>query len=90
LNESRLFFVYLLQNAAGRFYIGSTDDLTRRVHEHNDPDNHSTYTGKNGPWTLVWSEPHPTRAAAMKREKQIKAMKSALWIRRHLLNELAS
>jgi predicted GIY-YIG superfamily endonuclease len=35
---------------------------------------------------LVWSEEHPTRSSAMARERQVKAKKSARWIRENLLN----
>jgi len=81
-----MFTVYIIQNPKGRFYVGQTDDLDRRLAEHNDPTRaKSKYTAKHGPWTLVWSEPHPTRSEAMRREKQIKAMKSSRWIREHLL-----
>jgi len=38
-----------------------------------------------GLWHLVWSESHPSRASAVIREKQIKSMKSAKWIRESLL-----
>ena len=82
-----MYWVYLLQNPAGRFYIGQTDDLAMRVTNHNRTDNCAgKYTRKNGPWQLVWSEAHPSRSAAMARERQIKAMKSAKWIRENLLN----
>ena len=81
-----MLWAYILQNPAGRFYVGHTDDLEARLLRHNCTDNASTYTRKNGPWVLVWSEAHETRATAMAREKQIKAMKSAAWIRRELLN----
>jgi predicted GIY-YIG superfamily endonuclease len=82
-----VFWVYILENPANRFYIGQTDDLETGLQNHNRTDKIAgKYTRKNGPWRLVWSEPHPTGAAAMAREKQIKAMKSARWIREHLLN----
>ncbi len=82
-----MFFVYILQNRAGTFYIGHTENLPQRLESHNDTGrNHGKFTRKNGPWELVWSEAHPTRAAAMARERQIKAMKSARWIREELLN----
>ena len=81
-----MFHVYILENAAGRFYIGQTDDLGRRIAEHNDPaGGRSKYTVKNGPWRLVWSESHATRSEAMQREKFIKSRKSAAWIRQYLL-----
>jgi putative endonuclease len=83
---SDCFWVYILENPQGRFYIGSSDDPQRRLAEHNSDLGHVTFTHKHGPWALVWSEPHPTRAAAVARERQIKAMKSAAWIRRELLH----
>jgi len=81
-----MFWVYVLQNPLGRLYVGHTDDLDARLLRHNRADNRSTYTRKNGPWELVWKEPHPTRGAAMAREQHIKGMKSAAWIRRELLD----
>ncbi|MCH8880279.1 MAG: GIY-YIG nuclease family protein [Planctomycetes bacterium] len=81
------FHVYILQNHVGKFYTGHTDDLTRRLGEHNSADGPLTkYTLKNGPSRLVWSEQHTTRSEAIGRERQIKAMKSARWIREELLN----
>ncbi|MBI3469452.1 MAG: GIY-YIG nuclease family protein [Planctomycetes bacterium] len=81
------FWVYVLENPTGHFYVGHTDELPRRVAEHNEVDRGQvTYTHKHGPWTLVWSEPHADRASAVRRERQIKRMKSARWIRQYLLN----
>ena len=77
----------MLENPAGRFYVGSTDDLERRVAEHNSEEKvFWKYTHKNGPWRLVWAESHKTRGDAMKREKQIKRMKSGKWVSENLLN----
>ncbi|XOV69903.1 MAG: GIY-YIG nuclease family protein [Verrucomicrobiota bacterium] len=82
-----MFWTYILENLDGKFYIGHTEDLTRRIQIHNDPNEPGTrFTPKNGPWNLVWSEEHPTRACAMARERQIKRMKSAKWIREVLLS----
>jgi predicted GIY-YIG superfamily endonuclease len=82
-----MFTVYILQNAAGKFYIGHTDDVAVRLANHNRTDKiDGKYTRKNGPWHLVWSEPPETRSAAIHRERQIKNMKSARWIREQLLN----
>ena len=81
------FWVYILQNPRGKFYIGQTEDLTARVEFHNRTDSiDGHFTRKNGPWKLVWSEPHDSRQSAMKREREIKRMKSAKWIRENLLN----
>ncbi|HLW63971.1 MAG TPA: GIY-YIG nuclease family protein [Gemmataceae bacterium] len=86
-DERTTFWVYILENPLGKFYIGSTDNPQRRECEHNDAGfGRVTYTHKNGPWRLVWKEAHPSRSAAVSRERQIKRMKSAKWIRAHLLN----
>jgi predicted GIY-YIG superfamily endonuclease len=82
-----MFWVYLLQNPAGKFYLGHTDDLELRLHSHNRTDRTlGKFTRKNGPWELVWSEEFPNRTAAAARERQLKSMKSARWIREVLLN----
>ena len=82
-----MYYVYILQNRDSRFYIGHTDDLASRLASHNRSDKLlGKFTRKNGPWELVWSEQHATRASAVARERQIKGMKSAVWIREHLLN----
>ncbi len=82
-----MFHAYILANPPGRFYIGHTDNLEVRLANHNRTDRMAgKFTRKNGPWILVWSEPHPTRALAMAREKEIKAYESARWIRETLLN----
>ena len=73
-----MFWVYILENPQGRFYVGCTDDLPLRLESHNRTDKVlGKFTRKNGPWELVWSEEHPSRPSAMKRERQIKSMKSA-------------
>ena len=82
-----MFWVYILGNPAGKFYVGQTNDLDRRIKDHNLPsDGTGKYSRKNGPWQLVWSEKHSTRSSAMIREKFIKSRKSSEWIRLHLLN----
>ena len=87
LRGQMAFWAYILRNAKGRFYIGQTEDLPERLKSHNRTDAVlGRYTRKHGPWALVWSEEHPTRASAMARERQIKQMKSARWIRENLLN----
>jgi putative endonuclease len=81
-----MFWVYVLQNPAGRFYVGHTDDLERRVKSHNRTDKIvGKFTRKNRPWTLVWMEERPDRSSATRREQEIKRWKSARLIRERLL-----
>ncbi len=77
------YFVYILQSASTQqYYVGHTDDLQKRVAQHNDPEyTLTTFTKKHkGPWLLVYSETFSTRADAMKRGRQIKAKKSRRYI----------
>jgi len=67
---------YILQSTtSGRYYIGSTTDLERRISEHSR--SHSLATRGRGPWKLVHSEPFVTLLEARRREIEIKRWKSA-------------
>ena len=68
-------FVYILQSMQnGRYYIGSTDDLERRLQDH-EAGNTAT-TRHNKPWKLVYSERLLTLAEARRRERKIKSWKN--------------
>ena len=83
-----VYWVYILVNAAGKFYIGQTHDLADRLKSHNSEGvAEGKFTRNNGPWRLVWQEEHSNRASAMAREKQIKAWKSSRMIRLKLLGQ---
>ena len=83
-----MFWVYVLQNSRGKLYVGHTGNLVERLKDHNRTDCfEGHFTRKNGPWTLEWSETHESRGSAVRRERQIKRMKSAKWIRKNLLNK---
>ena len=81
-----MFWVYVLENPRGKFYVGQTENIALRVQDHNRTDCfEGHFTGKNGPWKLVWWETHNSHGSAVQRERQIKRMKSSKWIRAHLL-----
>jgi putative endonuclease len=72
--------IYILQSeTTKRFYIGSTDDLPRRLQEHNR--GHTPSTRGRGPWKLVHQEQCDSLADARRRELAIKRWKSARMIR---------
>lgn len=77
------YYVYILRNPKGRIYVGQTNDLKRRLFEHNDADFHGTlYTKRfTGPWVLVYSEEYKTRSEAMMREKFFKMGRGREFIR---------
>jgi putative endonuclease len=90
LKSEEKYWVYILENPQGGFYIGSTGNIDNRIARHNaEEKSGEKFTHKHGPWLLVWKEQHPSRSSAMKREKQIKAMKSSKWIREELLKKEA-
>ena len=62
--------VYVLQNREGRFYVGLSDDLLRRVREHND--GQSQWTKGRGPWSVVWQSQELTLTEARKLENRLK------------------
>ena len=66
------YFVYVIQNEGdGSLYKGITNNLERRVRQHNIGKNLST---KNrGPYKLVYFEECLNRAEARKREKYFKS-----------------
>ena len=62
---------YILQCADGSFYTGWTNDLEKRVADHN-AGRGAKYTKGRGPVTCVYAEEFPTKEEAMSREYQIK------------------
>ena len=65
------FYVYILRLSNNQLYVGSTEDLARRFAEHQVGSGGRT-TALFRPLELVYSEPHPDRASAVKRERQLK------------------
>ena len=67
------FYVYMVRCSNGALYTGMTTDVPRRVGEHNAARG-ARYTAVHAPVDLVWTEAHPDRSSAMKREAQIKRL----------------
>ena len=65
------FWVYILRCSDGTYYTGHTDDLERRVAQHQSGTIEG-YTHERRPVTLMFSEDFPTRLEALERERQIK------------------
>ncbi len=70
------YFVYVLQSERdGRFYIGSTEKLSRRLREHKHGKTKSLRSRR--PLRLVYVETVDTGEEARKREKQLKSFKGS-------------
>ncbi len=68
------FYVYILKCKDGSLYTGSTADLAKRLHQHNNAKNGAHYTKIRRPVTLAHSERLKTYADARKREGEIKRL----------------
>ena len=66
------FYTYIVASQRnGTLYVGSTDDLQRRMEEHRDHARDG-FTAKYGCTMLVWYEVHESRDEAFRRERRIK------------------
>jgi predicted GIY-YIG superfamily endonuclease len=81
------FTVYILELQDGRHYVGQTNDLHRRLQEHQD--GRSPFTSKFGFKKLLYSETYSTRANAMKRENFLKSGQGRQWIKSKLTEQSA-
>jgi len=77
------FTVYIIESlSTGKRYVGQTNNLQRRLAEHNNPDhNPGKYTSKHaGPWKLIHQEQYSSRSEAMKRERWLKSGTGRQWL----------
>ena len=70
------FWVYILECADGSYYVGHTDNLEKRLAEH-EQNTFKCYTSYQLPVKLVFCSEFSTRDDAFARERQIKG-----WSRR--------
>ena len=82
------FYTYILKNNKGKVYIGQTNNLKRRIEEHNEIG--FGYTSKHRPWILIYKEEFCTRKDAMNRERFLKSGIGRDWIKNNLLSTPSS
>ena len=82
-----IYYVYILLSLKDKkFYIGFTNDLKRRLKEHNSGKN--TSTKLISPFQLLYYEAHLSKADAMKRERYFKTTKGKSTLRQMLRDSL--
>lgn len=72
-------YVYVIQSETGLSYIGQTENLEKRLQQHNL--GKSGYTKRCKNWRLVYSEEFSTRKEAMLREAELKSSKGRKFVR---------
>ena len=71
-------FYILYSERLDRYYVGYSNDIQRRISEHNRKK--GKYTDYGIPWVLIYSEVYESKKAAMDRERYIKSRKSKQFI----------
>ena len=70
-----MFYVYIIKSIrTNKHYIGQTNNLGRRIKDHNRGKDHSSKIGK--PWVLIASKEFTTRKESINIERKIKNLKS--------------
>lgn len=68
----RKYYVYMLRCSDGSLYVGMTNNIDRRLSEHESGRNEKSYTYKRRPLSLVFCAQYKYVLNAIKREKQLK------------------
>lgn len=69
-----MYFVYILECADKTLYVGSTTDLKKRIHAHNNLKSGAHYTKIRRPVILKYSEKFKTYAKVRAREAELKRL----------------
>ena len=69
------YFTYILECSDKTLYIGSTNDLDRRLHAHNHLKSGAHYTKIRRPVFLKYHEKFKSLGKARKREAELKRLK---------------
>jgi len=66
------YWVYVIKSEEGYKYTGMTEDLRRRVEEHNQK-RKSFWTKRGNNWRVIYSEEFSSSNEALKKEKWMKS-----------------
>jgi putative endonuclease len=73
--KRKAFAVYVIRSVEGRMYIGYSRDVKKRIRQHNAKANRG-WTRRFHDWTEIYREEFRTRRQAMRREKELKRIRS--------------
>ena len=77
---SAMYYAYILKSLKdGRYYYGSTGDLTKRLKAHNAGKVRSTKSRR--PWKIHYTESFASKSEALKRERFFKSPAGYGWLK---------
>ncbi|EKE18897.1 MAG: hypothetical protein ACD_9C00203G0001 [uncultured bacterium] len=78
-----MFYIYIIESIKNsELYVGFTDDLKRRIEEHNHEANVSTKHGV--PWQVIYYEACTNKRDAVRRERYLKTSQGMRLAKRRL------
>ena len=84
-----MYTVYVLENQNDKsWYIGQTDNLKRRLAQHNSGTGGRTTRIKAGPWKLLYAEAYLDKRDALGRERFLKSGSGRKYLSKQLLHYL--
>ena len=75
-------WVYVLRGSNGKNYTGITDNLPRRIREHNA--GRAPADRSRGPFRLIYKEELADHTTARRRENYLKSGTGRRWLKQHL------
>ena len=69
------YFVYIVRCQDGTYYTGYTNDLEKRIKEHNDGSRGAWYTRYKRPVKLVYEKEYRYYKLAVQEERRIKSLR---------------
>ena len=83
-----VYYIYIIYSKKlNRFYVGTTDNVAKRIQEHNEGLYSSSFTVKGIPWILKLSFECKSSKKAYELERFIKKMKSKVFIEKIIADE---
>ena len=78
-----MYYVYILRNESGEKYIGITQDLKKRLQEHNNGETKTTKN--NGVYKIIWYCSFIDKARAYEFEKYLKSSSGYAFTNKRLI-----
>ena len=79
--------VYVLENQRDKsWYIGQTDNLKRRLEEHNNGSGARTTRINPGPWVLMYAEAYRDKRDALGRERFLKGGSGRKYLQKQMVH----